>query len=87
MFRRLDVWELHTRRLFPRGANSLNIQASNQPISQLANPPAHKRGQTMVEYVLMVLALSLAIGAAAYFIRGLNRQTEHTHEILGSEFP
>ncbi len=46
-----------------------------------------KSGQTMVEYILVVVALFAAVSAAWYFVRMVRTQTARTETVLGSEYP
>ena len=46
-----------------------------------------RRGQTMLEYVLVLLALMGAAAASGLLIRAMDAQAERSKILLGSEFP
>lgn len=46
-----------------------------------------KRGQTMVEYILVFVLLLTALTITHWLVRAVNRQTERSSILLGSEYP
>jgi hypothetical protein len=46
-----------------------------------------KRGQTLVEYVLVVIALAAAVTATGFIVRAINRQHARSVTILSSDYP
>ncbi|MBR4317428.1 MAG: hypothetical protein IKT85_01600 [Kiritimatiellae bacterium] len=46
-----------------------------------------QKGQTLVEYVLVLVLLMAAATAAGFIIKALNRQHHRTEVILGSHYP
>ncbi|MBR5590922.1 MAG: hypothetical protein IKW38_00110 [Kiritimatiellae bacterium] len=46
-----------------------------------------RRGQTLVEYVLVLVLLMAAATATGFIVRAINRQHARTDTILGSHYP
>lgn len=46
-----------------------------------------RRGQTMVEYILVFLMLLIAVYASKYLIQSINRQAARTEFLIGSGYP
>lgn len=46
-----------------------------------------QKGQTLVEYVLVLVLLMAAATAAGFIIKALNRQHHRTEVILGAHYP
>ena len=47
----------------------------------------HRRGQTILEYVLTFSALLVAIGALGYLVRSTRTTVVRTERLVGSEYP
>ncbi|MBQ9693739.1 MAG: hypothetical protein IJV69_03180 [Kiritimatiellae bacterium] len=48
---------------------------------------AMRNGQTLVEYILVLVLLMAAATAAGFIVKALNRQHHRTEVILGSHYP
>ena len=44
-------------------------------------------GQTMVEYVLVLVLLMAAVTAAGWVVKAVRAQSERSETLLGSDFP
>ena len=45
----------------------------------------NRRGQTALEYILVFIALSVAVSAAVYFLRAPGKIATHTTDVICSE--
>lgn len=46
-----------------------------------------RRGQTMLEYVLVFLALIVAVGALGYLVKAARSSAVRTERLVGSDYP